>query len=99
MYAYCVIAFNNEGRGACLAGIYLDKQKAMEDLLRDGQRIFEYYYGVVAIEKYALDSLGHPSLVARDDREELLWFIWHNEKQAYVAAACPEWGERTSGFV
>lgn len=103
-YAYCIIALTHDGRQSCLSGIYLDRQQAIDAVLSEQSReIWENFYSIIVIEKYVLSSLGHPSLVRREDREELVWFEWkYNEESQtgyYVVSSCPLWGERTFGFL
>ncbi len=57
----------------------------------------------MCIEKYRLNSLGHPVLVRREDREPTLWFQWAWDEAAqtgcYEASTKPEWAEGISGWL
>ena len=105
-HVYCVSAHTDDGESSRLAGIYADKRSAIEAVVTSGPHdIWEFYYSYVSIEKYRFNSLGHPCILAKGERERIEWLQWeygldHQQAQSgkYVPCARPQWAERTFGF-
>lgn len=106
-YIYHVIAFDKEGKMPSLAGSFLNKEEAINAVEKSGSHeVWELFFRYIVIEKHRLDSLGHPSICAKGESEEPLWFEWkcdepfeNTQTGKYVRCSIPEWAENTFGFI
>ena len=64
--------------------------------------VWEFYFSIVCIEKYAINSYGLPCSI----QSEVHWFEWQSSKEkdgcceegSYQPCKQPEWAEGTFGF-
>ena len=106
-FVYHVIAFEKTGKIHCLAGSFINKNDAIKAILHSGpHEVWEWYFRYICIEKYRLNSMGHPAICGKGNSEEILWFEWkcdepfeQTQTGKYVQCEQPEWAEHTCSFI
>lgn len=108
-YVYVVSTFTEDGTSGGCKGIFRDRRGAIAAVTHPSAHdsIWEYAYGIACIEKMRFNSLGHPGLVARQDREPIAWYCWEPVDSdqdrpvgRYVAMEYPpEWADGVFGWI